>query len=1590
MNKIFSKVWNRKLGQLVVASEHARSGGAKVGGGGAKAVALLAVLGGSLLLLSTAGAAPITAPIQAQSGTKTADAIATTTDTTAAGAGSSATYAGATAYGAGSTASGGANTVIGFNATAAGNVWAIGNLGNRRTDGLGMNITSSTALAASVAVGAGANTGAQTGTALGSYATTGGVGAIAVGAHSNAAGRNAIAQGSAAYASGLQSTAIGSFSAATVDRAIAIGTTSTASGVDANAIGTSATASGDRAIALGSARTATLNTDTQQNTTDNTQATGTDAIAIGTSTQAVSSNAIAMGTSSYSDGNASIAIGSGSLVRATGASGYGIAIGKDASTSGSIVVGNGATASINGLKVSSTMAAADAVNYAVVVGEGAIAKSNQALALGYKATVDGVGGMALGTSSAATSTGAVALGQSSIANGIDATASGARSTAMNTGATAYGAESLAWGNNSVAIGFQSRVGTDVAGLATWNIAGRGNRRTDGLGVDIVDGVTQNASNVALGANSSVTGAGGTALGGYASASAIGGAALGVHSTAAARNALAAGTAAYAGGTQSLAIGSFSAATVERANAIGAASTANGTDANAIGTSATASGTRAIALGSARTATLNLDALQNTTDNTQATGTDSIAIGTDSRATATNAVSVGASSWASADNSVALGAGSTTTADLTAAGYNPGSSVLAGTASAANGEVSVGAAGAERRLTNVAAGSAATDAVNVSQLQSEAVKSANIGTSTAAALGGGASYGADGTLGAPSYSVGGTTYNNVGSAITGLDGRVTTNATNITTNTGDINNLKTGKAGLVQQSAAGASLTVGKDTDGAAVSVAGTAGSRTVTGVTAGSLSALSTDAVNGSQLFATNARLGTAENSISTLQTTVAGNTTSINTLQTTVEGHTTSITNLTQSLADGEVGLVKQDATSKRITVASDKDGTVVDFTGNEGARVLEGVAAGAVNASSLQAVNGAQLHGVSQSVATSLGGGSVVNTEGTLTAPVYTLTGADGNATTATGVGNAISQLDTRVAGNTTNLNTLQTTVEGNTTTINSHTTAITNLDSRVTTVETNITNGLNNGEVGLVRQDATSKRITVASDKDGTVVDFTGNEGARTLTGVKAGGADADAVNVAQLKGVVAGLGGDASVNTDGSITGPSYRVDKDADGTGGTTVHNVGDAITNIDARTTTNTTAITNLSESLANGEIGLVQQDEDSRVITVAKGKDGATVNFNGTAGARVLEGVAAGAVNASSRQAINGSQLYAVSQSIANNLGGGSAVNANGTITAPSYSVGGTTVNTVGDAIGNLDGRTSQNSSDIASLKNGMDGMGGNLADITNQITNVSNDVGGLDNRVTHLENAITSGGFSDSGLVSANVDDGARKVASTAGSDALAVGNASEAAGNNSTALGNSSKATGKNSVALGNGSVADRDNAVSVGSQGSERQVANVAAGTQDTDAVNMAQLKQSVRYDQNADGSTNYNQVTLGQGTPVTMSNVASGRVAAGSTDAINGSQMYDWTLNRDNKFSNASLSNRIDGLERDMQAGVATALAARQAPYVPGKTTYAVGAAGYKSQGAVGISTRYTAGTGRWSLEGGFSKSGDGTGVYMGVSGVLGD
>ena len=98
----------------------------------------------------------------------------------------------------------------------------------------------------------------------------------------------------------------------------------------------------------------------------------------------------------------------------------------------------------------------------------------------------------------------------------------------------------------------------------------------------------------------------------------------------------------------------------------------------------------------------------------ASGDGSIAQGYGASSSGTDSIAIGTNANASQNNSVALGANSVANGStLSQPAYNPGGQA-AGTVPV--GEISVGSAGAERRITNVAAGAADTDAVNVSQLK----------------------------------------------------------------------------------------------------------------------------------------------------------------------------------------------------------------------------------------------------------------------------------------------------------------------------------------------------------------------------------------------------------------------------------------------------------------------------------------------------------------------------------------------------------------------------------------------------------------------------------------------------------------------------------------------------------------------------------------------------------------------------------------------------------------------------------------------------------------------------------------------------------
>jgi hypothetical protein len=624
-----------------------------------------------------------------------------------------------------------------------------------------------------------------------------------------------------------------------------------------------------------------------------------------------------------------------------------------------------------------------------------------------------------------------------------------------------------------------------------------------------------------------------------------------------------------------------------------------------------------------------------------------------------------------------------------------------------------------------------------------------------------------------------------------------------------------------------------------------------------------------------------------------------------------------------------------------------------------ITGLAAGAVNATSVDAINGSQLYGTSSSVANALGGGSTVNPDGTISAPSYSVGG-----TTVGNVGDAITNIDGRTTTNTND--------------IAQNTADISGLQGQMAD--------------GVTYDSPAHDSVTLGG---------TGASAPVALHNVAAGTVNAsstDAVNGGQLyansASVAAGLGGGSTVNADGTVSAPSYSV-------GGTTVGNVGDAITNIDGRTTQNTTDITNVQNQLADGSIGLVQQDATTRNITVGKDTDGTVVNVAGTAGNRTVTGVAAGAVNAASVDAINGSQLYGASSSVAGALGGGSTVNADGTISAPSYSVGGTTVHSVGDAVSNLDGRVTQNTTDIqdvqTQISNGSIGLvqqdsatgnitvgastGGLLVNMAGTsgnrvVTGVANGISTYDavnfgqlsalqdqvtdigNRVSNQVSNLTPGSpyFNANDLPgstgavnnAANPGSGVASTAAGAGAvasgnyatvigaganaaadNAVAVGANAAATGVNSTAIGTGSQAANTNSVALGQGSVTDRDNSVSVGSAGNERQITNVAAGTADTDAVNVGQLNNSVS-----------------QGVQ----------------------QANDYTDQRFNATNQA-----INDVAKNAYAGIAAAMAMpNMTPSGPGRTIVAAGGASYKGGSAAAVGATYRSRNGKWLVNGAVS------------------
>lgn len=152
----------------------------------------------------------------------------------------------------------------------------------------------------------------------------------------------------------------------------------------------------------------------------------------------------------------------------------------------------------------------------------------------------------------------------------------------------------------------------------------------------------------------------------------------------------------------------------------------------------------------------------------------------------------------------------------------------------------------------------------------------------------------------------------------------------------------------------------------------------------------------------------------------------------------------------------------------------------------------------------------------------------------------------------------------------------------------------------------------------------------------------------------------------------------------------------------------------------------------------------------------------------------------------------------------------------------------------------------------------GGNKADYAtySELTGVQNKVTGTKAKaakydlVNGYQNTVTNASdVTVIGIKNEVTADGNKVIGDNhkvSGKDNVIFGSAdqlTETTVNNAVVLGHNAKVTGEGGVALGAGSVADRANAVSVGSKGTERQIINVKAGVEDTDAVNVSQLKKA---------------------------------------------------------------------------------------------------------------------------------------------------
>ncbi|MEJ1162405.1 YadA-like family protein [Variovorax sp. CCNWLW186] len=500
---------------------------------------------------------------------------------------------------------------------------------------------------------------------------------------------------------------------------------------------------------------------------------------------------------------------------------------------------------------------------ALAVGPLASASADNAVAMGNGAIADSADAVAIGNGSKATGGKAVSIGSGNVASGNGAVAIGDPNTATGDGAIASGLDNTATGNGSVAMGNTNMVGGGGQAVGTAGTAAQG-----AVGIGYQNTVVGKGS-VAIGSTSKALAAGAVAFGDTALANNAGDVALGSSSTTSKAvptlSAVVGGTTYNFAGTNPLSTVSVGALGTERTITNVAAGRISGTSTDAINGSQL--------FGTNQQVTANTTSITNLNnqigDINNGAGIKYFHANStlpDSQAVGVNSVAIGPNAVANNASDVALGSGSTTTATVQTASTVIGGTTYNFAGATPLSTVSVGAVGAERTITNVAAGrisGSSTDAINGSQLfatnQQVTANTTSINNinSQIGDINNGAGikyFHANSVL--PDSKALGTNSVAIG------PNAVANNAGDVALGSGSTTTAAVGTASTVID---GVTYNFAGTTPTSTVSVGAVGAERTVTNVAAGSISATSTDAINGSQLFATN-------QSIENLSSTVTAN----------------------------------------------------------------------------------------------------------------------------------------------------------------------------------------------------------------------------------------------------------------------------------------------------------------------------------------------------------------------------------------------------------------------------------------------------------------------------------------------------------------------------------------------------------------------------------------------------------------------------------------------------------------------------------------------------------------------------------------------